>query len=134
VLTFQVFGSFGAVVLPSKSVQWGIRLARQILQNFPSPAVDFIPTSHSLPTLLSLLNSSLTHPTGSLVCQLTFFILFSKSQDDSAKERQRATEELQLATLAFEQYGSRRFVQTFWRFVAMDVSDLTKNIACANSY
>lgn len=49
-------------------------------------------------------------------------------QDDNAKERQRADEEMRNARLAFEKYGSERFVQTFWRFVAMDVSDLLQEL------
>ena len=44
-------------------------------------------------------------------------------KSDAAKEEQRAAEEMQNAKLAFEQYGSERFMQTFWRFIAMDHPD-----------
>jgi len=44
-------------------------------------------------------------------------------KDDAAKEQQRANEEMHNATLAFEKYGSARFLETFWRFVAMDHPD-----------
>jgi hypothetical protein len=53
---------------------------------------------------------------------LSMILIPTNHQDDNAKERQRANEEMHNARLAFDQYGSERFVQTFWRFVAMDVS------------
>jgi len=44
-------------------------------------------------------------------------------KDDAAKERARANAELQQAKLALEKYGSDKFMQTFWRFIAMDLPD-----------
>jgi hypothetical protein len=41
-------------------------------------------------------------------------------KDDAAKEKAKAEEELREAKAALEKYGSRHFMEVFWRFVAMD--------------
>lgn len=44
-------------------------------------------------------------------------------QDNAEKEKQRQHQEMADARAAFEQYGSARFMRTFWRFIAMDHPD-----------
>ena len=44
-------------------------------------------------------------------------------QDSAEKEKQRQHQEMADARAAFEQYGSARFMRTFWRFIAMDHPD-----------
>lgn len=44
-------------------------------------------------------------------------------KDDNAKERLKAEQETRDAQEAFSQHGSLRFMNTFWRFVAMDDPD-----------
>ncbi|KAM0791313.1 hypothetical protein ACM66B_005785 [Microbotryomycetes sp. NB124-2] len=44
-------------------------------------------------------------------------------KDDNAKERMKAEEERRNAEAAFEEYGSIRFMDAFWRFVCMDDPD-----------
>lgn len=46
------------------------------------------------------------------------------SKDDAARDRQRQEQELRDARAALEKYGSKRFVDTFWRFVANDIPDV----------
>ncbi|KAK4056713.1 hypothetical protein OIO90_002265 [Microbotryomycetes sp. JL221] len=45
-------------------------------------------------------------------------------KDDAAKEKMKAEEEMRNARAAFEEYGRKRFVETAWRFVAMDDPDM----------
>ncbi|GAA5874604.1 hypothetical protein JCM16303_002919 [Sporobolomyces ruberrimus] len=44
-------------------------------------------------------------------------------KDDAAKERLRAEQEMADAKAAFVEYGSRQFMESYWRFVAMDDPD-----------
>ncbi|GAA6054266.1 hypothetical protein JCM3770_005151 [Rhodotorula araucariae] len=44
-------------------------------------------------------------------------------KDDAAKERLKAEQEMRDAKLAFVEYGSKRFMDAYWRFIAMDDPD-----------
>ncbi|GAA5959310.1 hypothetical protein JCM21900_003925 [Sporobolomyces salmonicolor] len=44
-------------------------------------------------------------------------------KDDAAKERLKAEQEMADAKAAFVEYGSRRFLESYWRFIAMDDPD-----------
>ncbi|KAI5480798.1 CRAL/TRIO domain protein [Pseudohyphozyma bogoriensis] len=45
-------------------------------------------------------------------------------KDDSAKERMKAEQESRDAKAAFAEFGSKKFLACFWRFVAMDDPDV----------
>ncbi|ORY89291.1 CRAL-TRIO domain-containing protein [Leucosporidium creatinivorum] len=44
-------------------------------------------------------------------------------KDDNAKERMKAEQETRDAKAAFAEYGSLRFLESYWRFIAMDDPD-----------
>ncbi|GAA5996730.1 CRAL-TRIO domain-containing protein [Rhodotorula paludigena] len=44
-------------------------------------------------------------------------------KDDAAKEKLKAEQEMRDAKLAFVEYGSKRFMDAYWRFIAMDDPD-----------
>ncbi|GJN90712.1 hypothetical protein Rhopal_003726-T1 [Rhodotorula paludigena] len=44
-------------------------------------------------------------------------------KDDAAKEKLKAEQEMRDAKLAFAEYGSKRFMDAYWRFIAMDDPD-----------
>ncbi|GAA5831757.1 hypothetical protein JCM5353_006625 [Sporobolomyces roseus] len=44
-------------------------------------------------------------------------------KDDAAKEKMRTEQEMADAKAAFVEYGSRQFMESYWRFVAMDDPD-----------
>ena len=41
-------------------------------------------------------------------------------KDDAAKEKLRAEQEMKDANAALQKYGYKRFLRTYWRFIAMD--------------